>query len=990
MAGKGTRVVWAGLVLFGMLAGLGSAAAGAASFSADMILDEAGTLSQGTLYVQDGRYRMELEEDNRPIAVLVDPDQGMTHLVIPDEKAYMEIPNTSARSLMNNPFEAFRTATDTYEHHSAGTETVAGRTCRKILVTQDGKKLMTGWVSEEFVFPMKIELHVGESRTVELQNIQEGPQDDALFQVPDGFTRMAGGTTPAPAAGSAGEAETAPAPAVSAPHQGMLSEGKALRVELPSDQALRVHVVNLAPQGSTLTSAAFQGGKPVQDPATIRLAEEGRKRTIEHRESPAQADAVVLRVQTGKVLLDIQPTQDPEGVALEAFSLDAHQGKELHPDPEKAIRLILKDDPADGVEAAGGFSLYTGRAQNKEKIRDIRFRVKNSGSQVWAFPASEKIGTLSLMPREGRVQVRLEQPLEAGAVPPSWEASDAASASPEPQAAPNAKTAKQPDAGAGAEPSAASRAAATPKAFLFILDASGSMWARVESRPKIAIAKEVMTELIQDLPDASRVGLMAYGHRRKGDCKDVEVLVPVAPLDRDRLVRTIQAISPKGKTPITRSIRLAAERVKALEDETTIILVSDGRETCEGDPCALVGELKQAGLRFVLHVIGFDVTEAERSQLECMASAGGGTYYTAKTAHAFRSAARKVVQEPEPPKQGSLLVTALRGGEPFRAMVEVLPAGGEDVLKRGRTGTDPNRSGASLPPGTYDLRVWDENLSSRPEVWLRGVTVEAGRTTEREAVFDPAGVLELAATKEGEPFDALVRIYPSGSDQNVAHTSLDNGSGTFELDPGTYDVVFVDKTVPSEPEIRLQDVQVAGGETTRKEAAFETSGVLELAATKGGEPFRAKVRVFPEGSNQNVVHTSLDNGSESFELAAGTYDVVFVDESVPSEPEIRRRGVQVAGGETTHEEASFKKNGVLVLAATTGGEPLEAKVKVFPAGSKHNVVHTRLRGETRRFELSGGTYDILFQDMASEGKPEVWIRGVVLEPGATVRKKAEF
>ncbi len=991
MAGKGMRIGLAVLVLFGLLAGLGSTVAGAASFSADMILDEEGTIRQGVLYVQDNRYRMELEEEGRDIAVLVDPAQGITHVVIPDEKTYMEIQNTSSKSLMNNPFEAFRTAAAKYGSHSAGKEALNGMMCRKILVSQEGDELMTAWVAEELQFPVKVVLHVGDGRTLELSNIQEGPQDDALFRPPDRYTQAGG--APAPAAGSDWTAEAATASALSAPHQGMLSEGDVLRVELTPDHALRVHVRNLAPEGSALTSVAFKGSQPIQDPAatTVRLSKEGQARTIEHRETPEQADSIGLHVQTGKVLLDIQPTQDPEGVDLEAFSLDAHQGKELHPDPDKAIRFHLIDDPKDGAEAGGSFSLYTGRAQHKEKIKDIRFRLENKDSRMWAFPASQEIGTLSLMLEEGRVQVRLEQPVEAGVVPPNWKETDADPPPPETEPTEAEKAAKSADAAPETpDPFEAARTQKVSKAFLYILDASGSMWARVEDRPKIAIAKEVMTELIQDLPDASRVGLIAYGHRRKGDCLDVEELVPVSPLNRDALIRILQAISPKGKTPITRSVRLAAEKVKALEDPTTIVLVSDGKETCEGDPCALVRELKQAGLRFVLHVIGFDVTEEERRQLECMAGAGGGTYYTAKTAHAFRSAAKQVMQDPAPPKQGALLVTAFRGGEPFRAMVEVFPSGEHDVLKRGRTGTDPDRPGASLPPGTYDLRVWDENLSSRPEVWIRGVSVEVGRTTEKDAVFDPAGVLELAATKEGEPFDALVRVRPAGSGQNVAHTRLKRGTKAFELDPDTYDILLVDETLPSKPEIRLQGVEVTGGQTTRKEVSFETSGELELTATKAGKPFRAKVMVYPEGSDQRVVHTRLKDGTRAFELAAGTYDVVFVDETVPSKPEIRLQGVQVAGGQATRKEAAFQASAMLELAAFKDGKPFEGKVKVFPSGSDQNVVHTRLKGRPRAFELSAGTYDVLFKDMASEGKPEVWIRGVVLEPGATVKKRAEF
>ena len=217
--------------------------------------------------------------------------------------------------------------------------------------------------------------------------------------------------------------------------------------------------------------------------------------------------------------------------------------------------------------------------------------------------------------------------------------------------------------------------------LVFILDASGSMWGQVEGRAKIAIAKEVLTGLIRDLPDGLHVGLVAYGHRRKGDCNDVEELFPLSTLNKEKLINGIKAISPKGKTPITLSVKKTAEKLKAMEDETAIILVSDGKETCAGDPCALVKELKESGIRFVMHVIGFDVTDAERQQLECIAKAGGGTYYSAKNASEFKMAARKVVKETQ--TVGFLRVIALRNGKPVTAPIDVfIPDREETVVRR--------------------------------------------------------------------------------------------------------------------------------------------------------------------------------------------------------------------------------------------------------------------------------------------------------------------
>ena len=82
--------------------------------------------------------------------------------------------------------------------------------------------------------------------------------------------------------------------------------------------------------------------------------------------------------------------------------------------------------------------------------------------------------------------------------------------------------------------------------ILFILDGSGSMWGRVDKRPKITIAQEVMSELVRELPDSFVAGLQVYGHRRKGDCTDIETLVPLGQGSTEMLVRQINGIKPKG------------------------------------------------------------------------------------------------------------------------------------------------------------------------------------------------------------------------------------------------------------------------------------------------------------------------------------------------------------------------------------------------------------------------------------------------------------
>lgn len=178
--------------------------------------------------------------------------------------------------------------------------------------------------------------------------------------------------------------------------------------------------------------------------------------------------------------------------------------------------------------------------------------------------------------------------------------------------------------------------------IVFILDASGSMNEQVDRRPKIEIAKEVLGQLTSDLPQDIEAGLIVFGHRQKEDCNDIETIVPSAPGAGSRIAGAIQPLQAVGKTPLTSAIRKAAETLRGKEGEKTIILVSDGKETCGGNPIVAVAELRNSGIDFKTHVIGFDVTAEERAELEGIAQAGKGRYYNAQSAAELKEALGQV------------------------------------------------------------------------------------------------------------------------------------------------------------------------------------------------------------------------------------------------------------------------------------------------------------------------------------------------------------
>lgn len=184
---------------------------------------------------------------------------------------------------------------------------------------------------------------------------------------------------------------------------------------------------------------------------------------------------------------------------------------------------------------------------------------------------------------------------------------------------------------------------------ILVLDASGSMWGQIEGESKIEIARRVVTDLLQTIPQDQNLGLTVYGHRTRGDCTDIESLVSPGPNTRDAIAAAVAGITPLGKTPMTDAVIAAAEELRYTEDRATVILVSDGVETCNPDPCAAAVALEQAGIDFTVHVIGFDITDAEAMrQMQCIADETGGLLRSASNADEFLAALTEIMVEPVP------------------------------------------------------------------------------------------------------------------------------------------------------------------------------------------------------------------------------------------------------------------------------------------------------------------------------------------------------
>ncbi len=577
-------------------------------------------------------------------------------------------------------------------------------------------------------------------------------------------------------------------------------------------------------------------------------------------------------------------------------------------EPNRTITITATgDDPGD-VPSTVDMKVLS---KNKGTILSEKIALKSGETQTWEVPAEKLPYDLYLNGGTGQVRFTVEQRADVLAGDPKTV----------PKAAVENSMTVSPTTSVSGN-------------IIFILDASGSMWGQVEGVAKITIAKEVLSGLIQDLPDEAVVGLVAYGHRREGDCDDVQELIALGPLDKEKMVGQIKALSPKGKTPISRSVRVTAERIKHLEDETTIILVSDGKETCDPDPCGLVKELKAVGIKFVMHVIGFDVTEAEREELECMAQAGGGQYYTAGNAKDFQLAAQEVVKKATPP-YGILRVTATKNGQPFFTAVKITN------LESGKSWSPASSSGETgiaeihLEPGNYTAELKDTGVSGgkTPAVELTDIVIVAGETVDRSADFSD-GMLVITTLLNGSPFEGHIFYFRQGEKKPFHNENANPKTGQLkrQLLPGVYRVEVKTDSIAGKPTVVIDLLEILPGSTVEKTAEF-FSGEVTVAATLNGEPYNMPFKIY-DSSGKEFYKASTEGrtkGQRLVRLPAGAYTIKVTTNVDSSTKSFENVIVETEQFQTVEADFWFGK---LTIAATLNGQPYNTPFEVYDSTGK--------------------------------------------------------
>ncbi|MGV7221311.1 MAG: vWA domain-containing protein [Nitrospinales bacterium] len=185
--------------------------------------------------------------------------------------------------------------------------------------------------------------------------------------------------------------------------------------------------------------------------------------------------------------------------------------------------------------------------------------------------------------------------------------------------------------------------------ILFIMDASGSMNGKIGSEIKMTVAKRVLSDLLNEIPEDSKVGLMAYGHtvskEKAGACEDIAILSSIGQESPKALSTKVNGLRPMGMTPIASTLKKSVEAFKGVQGgDNHIVLISDGLETCGKDPCGAARALSEANIKAQVHVVGFDVGAREAKELACIPKMGNGKYFRANNTAELKQAIADVKQ----------------------------------------------------------------------------------------------------------------------------------------------------------------------------------------------------------------------------------------------------------------------------------------------------------------------------------------------------------
>jgi Ca-activated chloride channel family protein len=424
--------------------------------------------------------------------------------------------------------------------------------------------------------------------------------------------------------------------------------------------------------------------------------------------------------------------------------------------------------------------------------------------------------------------------------------------------------------------------------ILFVFDGSQSMYGRWESGAKIDVAQKLMTQILDSLQSLDsksfQLALRVYGHQKPvppQDCNDTKLEVSFKFNNIPGIKQALREISPKGTTPIARSLLRAAQDFTPCGScRNIIILITDGVEACDEDPCAAALLLQKKGIALKPFVIGIGIDKSFRETLECV-----GTYYDASDEKTFEDVLGVVISQAL--NNTSAQVNLLNHeGAPIETNIPITFY--DEVSGQVKKQMVHTLNFKGNPDTIYldPLVNYALTIHSLPEVHLNNISVKAGQHNILKTNV-PRGTLsfKMGSTRHGyENLMCIVRKH--GANDIINAQSF---SSTQQYLAGMYDIEIL--TLPRH---KQQNLEIKGGENTN--IGIPHPGKVNISSTAPG--FGAIL--LQEGDKQ-IWLMDLDPTAtrHSLFMQPGTYTVVFRPASSQNTEYSVSQSFSITSGTTT-------------------------------------------------------------------------------------------
>ncbi len=397
-----------------------------------------------------------------------------------------------------------------------------------------------------------------------------------------------------------------------------------------------------------------------------------------------------------------------------------------------------------------------------------------------------------------------------------------------------------------------------------ILDASGSMWGRLaDNSYKIETAKKVLLDFVGSDFDGKQLAIRVYGHRQKGDCRDSELLIPFGSPEEvaAALKNKINKIKPVGKTPISYSFK------QALSDfgdrPGRIVLISDGIETCDEDPCALMREWKEKNIEIAVHVVGLGLEEKEKTALECISEVADTKFKDAESAQDLIEVLEEV--KSKPPVTSVFAALNIKGQDAEGNQHKIdgeLYQNGEKVQVISSEGNH------QVPAGTYTIKagIRTRNGTLYAPVEKEVEVAAVGRTNVDFTISVPARLSTTFLREEEKVRGGHVYVFQNG-EEKFHFRWMDE----VYIDEGEYEI----RSKADDFNELSQTVEIKAGE--RKEVTFDLRPIIRvyvhMFASGSKTQFRKNLDLHQDG--EKIASAHIGNGAK---IPPGKYDVWMYDE----------------------------------------------------------------------------------------------------------------